>query len=386
MINIVKTDIYREIDEIYKKRAVYEENEYTVLPSEGMDTENVENTYYNEEMYQKVQEKFGIGEILSYKDMCELLEQPRYSGNQKKAQLKEFLRYFDFEKVERQYIIKDIYDTPLPPELKIPANSIYSRHIKIILLSYLLRHDLDKPVYVSSQKLYVALGMVNQNYITMQRPDQKAVLRNELRVKCNFSDKVEDHSLNFYIKNFYDRCRSKFSTIIKSSLDSLEKQNYIDHSRAYHLYKRVLDIDNEEIEVYDGGYSTDAETADIMDIERDVMDYYGYQYETDIWFGNTKEYFAEVTKRVQELYPEIHSIYRCHKIICTRRNVLKALSREQETQEMKQLNEKIVTYIDTQAANKYEETIEEDDYTKRYSQKYLDAQYYLSDRLIKIKE
>lgn len=394
-MNIVQTDIYQEYKEIERNKYYEEyeypnEPEYTVLPSEGMDIETAENlmnldtSYYNKETYEQVQQ-LGIGEILSYKEICERLKQPRYSGNQKKAQLKEFLRYFDFDKEGTKYIIKEVYDVPLPPELKIPANSVYSRHIKIILLSYLLRQDLDKPVYISSQKLYVALGMVNQNYITMQRPDQKAVLRNELRIKCNFAD-VEDQSLNFYIKNFYDRCRSKFSTIIKSSLDSLEKQNYIDHSRAYHIYKRILDVDNEEIDVYDGGYSTDAETADIMDIERSVMDEFGYQYETDIWFGDTKGYFSEVTKRVQELYPEIHSIYRCHKIIGTRRNVMKALSREQETQEMKQLNEKIVTYIDTQAANKYEETAKEDDYTKRYSQKYLDAQYYLSDRLIKIKE
>lgn len=355
-----------------------------VLPNERTDTE-IKDIYYNEEIFQKVQE-IGIGEVLTYKEICERINQPRYSGNQKKAQLKEFLRYFDFEKVDRQYIIKDIYDTPLPPELKLPANSIYSRHIKIILLSYLLRQDLECPVYISSQKLYVALGMVNQSYITMQKADQKALLRKELRIKCNFADNVEDKSLNFYIKHFYDRCRSKFSSIIKSSFESLKKQNYIDYSRSYHLYKRVLDINNEEIEVYDGQYSTDAETADIMEIERSVMDVFGYQYESEIWFGDTKRYFAEVTKRVQELYPEIHSLYRAHKIICTKANVVKALSREQETSEMKQLNEKILNYIDNQAANKYESTILEDNYTKKYSQKYLDAQYYLSDRLIKIKE
>lgn len=360
-----------------KVGVIYIENE--VLPNKGTET------YYNEEIFQNVQ-KIGIGEILSYKEICETLNQPRYSGNQKKAQLKEFLRYIDFEKVDRQYVIKDIYDTPLPPELKLPANSIYSRHIKIILLSYLLRHDLESPVYISSQKLYVALGMVNQSYITMQKTDQKAILRNELRIKCNFSEQVEDKSLNFYIKHFYDRCRSKFSSIIKSSFESLKKQNYIDYCRAYHIYKRVLDSDNNEIEIYDGAYSTDEETADIMEIERSVMDDYGYQYESDIWFGNTKGYFAEVTKRVQELYPEIHSIYRAHKIICTKANVVKALSKEQITQETKQLNEKILNYIDNQAAAKYESTLQEDDYTKRYSQRYLDAQYYLSDRLIKIKE
>ena len=177
-----------------------------------------------------------------------------------------------------------------------------------------------------------------------------------------------------------------FSSIIDTALNTLEKQNYITHSKAYHIYKRVLDEENNEIEIYDGGYSTDKETADIMEVERSVMDDFGYTYESEIWFGETKVYFTEVTKRVQEIYPEIHSLYRAHKIICTKENIMKALSREQATNEMKQLNEKILNYIDNQAVNKYESTILEDDYTKRYSQKYLDAQYYLSDRLIKIKD
>lgn len=375
-MKIDKDKVYNLDNSVYNNEDIADNKALRVLPSERMDN-------YNKEIFVNVQQ-IGIGEVLTYKEICEILKQPRYSGNQKKAQLKEFLRYMDFEKIERKYIIKDVYDVPLPPELRLPANSVYSRHIKIILLSYLLRQDLERPVYISTQKLYVALGMVNQSYIMMQ--NQKEALRKELRIKCNFNDQVDDKSLNFYIKHFYDRCRSKFSSIIKSSLDSLQKQNYIDHSRAYHIYKRVLDVDNEVIEIYDGHYSTDAETADIMEIERNVMDSFGYQYESDIWFGDTKGYFAEVTKRVQELYPEIHSIYRAHKLICTRQNVIKALNRHEETQEMKQLNEKILNYIDNQATKKFESTLEETDYMKRYSQKYLDAQYYLSDRLIKIRD
>lgn len=358
-----------------------------VLPSIWMDKKDE----YNKVIFNNVQEKLHIGEILSYKNICELLDQDRYGGNQKKAQLKEFLRYFDFEydKDTKKYLIKEIYDEPLPPSLKLPANSIYSKHIKIILLSYLLRHanNTDGAVYISSQKLYQALGLVNQRYIDMYGKEQRHVLKNELRAKCNFSEKVDDRSLNFYISNFYERCRSKFSSIINSTLDSLERQNYITHSKAYHLYKRILDINNEVIEVYYGGCSTDSETADLLEVEREVMDEFGYKTDKDIWFGGkTNEYYARVTELAQELYPEIHSLYRCHKIICTKANILKALNREQETNEMKQLNDKILNFIDNQAVSNYEKTLEEDDYTKRYTQKYLDAQYYLSDKLIKIKD
>lgn len=380
------------VDELDKNVKImeYKREDNQVLPTKGKDSFEFSNEY-NKVIFSNAQ-KLGIGEILSYKQICETLEQSKYGGNQKKAQLKEFLRYFDFEydKETKKYLIKEIYEEPLPPSLKLPANAIYSKHIKIILLSYLLRHTNNNPegaVYISSQKLYQALGMVNQRYVEMQNKDQRIVLRNSLRAECNFSDKVDDRSLNFYINNFYERCRSKFSSIIKTTLDSLEKQNYITHSKAYHLYKRILDDNNEVIEVYYGGYSTDAETADLLEVEREVMDEFGYKTDKDIWFGGrTHEYYNRVIELVQELYPEIHSLYRCHKIICTKANILKALSREQETSEMKQLNEKILNYIDNQAASNYEKTLTEEDYTKKFTQKYLDAQYYLSDKLIKIKE
>ena len=44
---------------------------------------------------------------LTYKKMCELLKQPYYKGtNQKSAQLKEWGRYFNFEKINNKYVIK----------------------------------------------------------------------------------------------------------------------------------------------------------------------------------------------------------------------------------------------------------------------------------------
>lgn len=382
-------------ENLQENKYIYEvdkdkESDTQALPSEGLE-EKTDNIEYNEIIFNNVQ-KIGIGEVFKYKELCDILEQPRYGGNQKKAQLKEFLRYFDFEynTDTKKYIIKEIHEEPLPPSLKMPANAIYSKHIKMILLSYLLRHKDNNPdgaIYISYQKLYLALGMINQRYIEMQRKDQRAILRNEVRVKCNFSDKVDDEAISYYIKNFYDRCRSKFSSIIKTTLDSLESQNYIIHSKSYHLYKRVLNENNEVVETYYGGYSNDIETEHILEVERTVMDEFGYEKEKDIWFGGeTPAYWDRVLELVQELYPEIHAIYRCHKILCTKANVLKALSREQETLEMKQLNEKVLNYIDNQAERNKDKNLTEEDYKKKLSDKYVQAQLYLSDALIKIKE
>lgn len=347
----------------------------------------------DEELFENAQ-KIAEGEILTYKELCNVLNQKRVGGNQKVSQLKEFSRFFDFEydKEIKRYIIKEVYGSPLPPRSKSPANTKYADHIKVLLLSYLLKHKDSNPggvVYISSQRLYRALGIVNQQYIEMHRPEQKKVLRDLIRQNLESQNKqydvanIEDKTLNFYINNFYYRCGSKFSSIVKTTLDSLEKKNYITHSKAYCLYKSEFNDDNDVINItYD--YSTDEETADILEVEREIMDEFGFEDDQDIWYsGRTEEYWKRVLEETQVLYPEIYKLYRYHKIIGTKTNLLKALSREQETEEMHKLNEKIIDYIDKQAENNMYKSLENE---KCLSNRYVDAQKYLSDRLIKIKD
>jgi hypothetical protein len=200
---------------------------------------------------------------------------------------------------------------------------------------------------------------------------------------------IEDRTLNFYIKNFYDRCRSKFSSIIESSLKSLDKQNYLTHCKAYNIYEKIFDEEgNDTGKSRHVGHSSDVETRDFLTIEVEIMKEFGFKTDQDIWFrGRTEEYWNRVNEEVQILYPEISRIYRCHKIICSKENALKALSQEQISKEKFELNKKILNYIDMQAENNVGKSIEKnpDDESKHLSSRYVDAQKYLSDKLIKIK-
>ena len=156
------------------------------------------------------------------------------------------------------------------------------------------------------------------------------------------------------------------------------------HSKVYLLYKKY---NEEDYICYE--YSTDEEAADLLEIERAIMDEFGFEDEQDIWYGGrTVEYWTRVLEQVREIYPEIQKLYKYHKIIGTKNNILKALSREQETEEMHQLNEKIIDFIDRQAENNMYKSIEDNpyDHSKRLSERYVDAQKYLSDKLIKIKD
>lgn len=350
---------------------------------------------YNKKLYNNVRNRLTEGELHTYKTLCETLEEKRVGGNSKIKHLKELSRYFDFyydEEIKR-YIIRKIYDIPLPPLSA--ANVLYADHIKLILLTYLSRSK-DGIAYISSQYLYQTLGMVNNQYIEMKNKDKKHELRESLRkeLEGKNTDKlffdIEDKTINFYIKNFYDRCRSKFSSIIESSLNSLEKQNYLTHSKAYNKYEIVFNEEgNDSGKTVYTGHSTDAETKDFLTIERLIMDEFGFKTDKDIWFGGkTEEYWNRVTEEIQVLYPEIRSIYRYHKIICSKENALKALSKEQENIERHRLNENILKYIDKQAESNVEKSIKDNpkDISKHLSMRYVDAQKYLSNKLIKLKD
>ena len=59
-------------------------------------------------------ENLKVGLIVkNYKEMCKLLEQEPKTSNSKKAQLKEWERYFDFFKDGQKIVITKIYNSPL---------------------------------------------------------------------------------------------------------------------------------------------------------------------------------------------------------------------------------------------------------------------------------
>ena len=351
---------------------------------------------YDKKLYNNVRKYLAAGEIYTYKTLCTTLNEEHFSGNSKAKHLKELSRYFDFyyDKEIKRYIIREIYDIPLPPLSA--ANILYANHIKSILLTYLATHADEKEgaIYISSQYLYQTLGMINHQYIEMKDVNKKGELRENLRKELEEKNKdnllfsIEDKTLNFYIKNFYDRTRSKLSTVVDSSLKSLDNQNYLTHCKAYNKYEKVFDYYGKDTgKVEYKGHSSDAETQDFLTIERSIMDEFGFKKEKDIWYGGrTEEYWKRVNEEIQILYPEISHIYRCHKIICSKENALKALSQEQVSKEKFELNKKILQYIDTQAENNVCKSIEKNPYdeTKHLSNRYVEAQKYLSDKLIKI--
>lgn len=141
--------------------------------------------------------------VKNYKQLCEILKKETKTGNARKAQLKEFGRYFDWEKAGQKFIITDIYDTPLEKEdkRKFGNNSIYVRYIEVILLKYLSQQT-GYTRTLTKRKWWELLGIVNSKYSRVSSKELEDL----------------DYSVTAWeIKNFYQRCNKK--------LEEIEKKN-----------------------------------------------------------------------------------------------------------------------------------------------------------------
>lgn len=334
---------------------------------------------------QKKAKELIIGDTYKYSTLCRFLEEPIKKGtNSKNSQLKEWSRYFEFEIIDKKIVITDVYEVPKEKPVYYPANSIYTECIEKILMTYLSKQE-KSVTYISSQYLYLTLGMINRDYIEMQRPDQKPKLMEALRNKYNWKEET-DKSINFYINDFYNRCRTKFSSIIDSSLKSLQRRRLIEYTNVYRMYFEVYDEEGKVIDYYDY-YSNDDETRDIMGIEREILDMFGYKDESEVWLRKrSKEYFSLILDKGQELYPGLRGIYRCIKFIYNKEDIDKALTRDEENMKKKELNDKVLSFINNQTEKNYLKTADVDYGEFKYTKKYEQAQYYLSDRLIKIRD
>lgn len=76
--------------------------------------------------------------VKSYRALCALLEEKVKGGDSKKAQLKEWERYFLWEQQGNAFIIKEVYPVPLPRE---DGRAKYLRCIEPLLLSLLAEYD-----------------------------------------------------------------------------------------------------------------------------------------------------------------------------------------------------------------------------------------------------
>lgn len=122
-------------------------------------------------------ENLEVGMILkNYKELCEALEVKPLSGNSKKAQMKWFSQHFDLDQEGYSFVVKKIITAevqPKPTRGGANNNIEYKENMERLILDILAQRNNKGKIFLSKNKFFYALEMVNVNYLdTYKRIDK----------------------------------------------------------------------------------------------------------------------------------------------------------------------------------------------------------------------
>lgn len=277
-------------------------------------------------------DQLEIGQVVkNYKELCTLLNQLPTTGKAKQLQLKDFERYFEWEKSGQKFIITDIYDTPLEKEDKRKQgnNSIYVKYIELILLQYLSQQKNGTRTF-KKRDWWQLLGMVNHKYNRVSQKELKEI----------------DYKITqFEIKHFYQRCNKKLEQVLFSALNNLKNRKLIE----YELQTVIVDNENN----YFG--ADDNDKRRILQEERFVLhNVMGFEKMIQVFCRfKQDEYYRMVNQRLSDLYGW-HHYYKQIKIIYIQKDVLAAIPQIEIDLQKELLNKKIADVLNEDAYKKYE--------------------------------
>lgn len=266
--------------------------------------------------------------VKNYKEMCKLLHQSPTTGESKRKQIKNWERFFAYNKLGQNFIITEVYDEPMEPEYRKYQRGIYVKFVEIILRTLLSTKD-QNYYDVTKQQLWQDLGMINTKYKRIAL----AALNQEL----------DGYSVTMpEMRTFYRKCDSRLSEILKSSLNSLMSRRIID----YCVQKTIL-IPNEERSL--DYVIAEGEINDkLRNIERSVLDAMHLRDMEEVRKSLRYDEFYELRDKYgQELYGWVRIFDRFH-IEFDKNTILKNIAADEKElhQNMLEFNERIVEAID----------------------------------------
>ena len=165
-------------------------------------------------------ENLEVGmQIPNFKKLCEILDEPEKRGNSKYAQIKEFERYFAYERKGNSYIITQVYD--VPKELK-DGRQRYVQLLEPIIMNYLAQKYPSEGI--TWTQWYRQLGMVNERfYDEHTREEEQVFLR------------ANSYTL-FLLSNMASR---KNKEILSSALSNMKKRNLITFTEKWYIIDKT---------------------------------------------------------------------------------------------------------------------------------------------------
>lgn len=303
--------------------------------------------------------------IKNYKALCQLLGEEPKTSDSKKAQLKNWSRYFEFEKIKNKqsYIILDIYDKPLEKEdnRNKGNNSVYSKYIETILINYLSNIE-DNTKTLTRRNWWELLGMINKQYGKITNTKLK---------------EIDTCLTDFEINHFYQRCNRKLDRILISALTSLRRRRLLEWQ-----YEYVIVWGKEQKH----SIASDDEIERILKVEKYILkNIFEYEDIYQVYLSNQQKDFYKMVN--EKLFSEYgyHRYYKRIKIIYNQENMIEALPQAELQLQKLLLNEKVSIYLTNEAKKIKTNWNRNSEYylTSNCPELYLKAQELLINELIK---
>ena len=278
--------------------------------------------------------------VKNYKALCELLGQPVADGNSKKYQLKEFERYFDWEKSGQKFVISDIYDAPLSKEdlRKLGNNSIYVKSVEIILLQYLSKQE-GYVKTLTKRDWWEILGFSNHGYGRI--PEDQLV-------------QLDKTITPFEVKHFYQRCNKRLEQILFSALRNLSNRKLIEYE-----VQMVIYMDDENGQQVSFIANNNNEKKKILNTEREVLLSMGFVSMIQVFSTFRQvEFYHKVNALIEERYGW-KGYYKQIEILYLPEYILDDMSQISIQLQKEILNNKIIDTLNENAQNFYNKKLEE---------------------------
>ena len=318
--------------------------------------------------------------------MCKLLgcKSCAGRGNDKIGQIKNWQRYFEFEKSGHKFIITEIYNTPLPVvDGRRTKEGKYNKYIESLLIKYLSTRK-SNSVSITKRELYSVLGMVNNNYDMLDYDDNYAALQKELGESVSV----------FNIQQFHQRVENRLSKLLYSVLESMAKRNVIRYEKKF-----IINVsEGETSSGYKSIVASPHQESVVLETQQDVLNEFGYENISQVALKyKVKEFYDKVNEQLNEKYEWLGYYTQISIVLLKNTSTAQRLSVNDicglsSDVQREQFNKLILQKVNQQARTKYEKYQEQsiegffDGSVKfQYDEAYLEDQSQLSDFMIDLK-
>lgn len=183
-----------------------------------------------------------LNKYYKYKELCEIFGVKPATGNTKIKQIKEWERYGKLVKGEKAtFMFVELYDVPKDKVDNRKGNSgksegsrgnrsLYAEYIDKLILNMVIENNYcleasTGDIFIENPYSNISLDLLTEDYNNISFD------RNELN---SINAKIIHELPEWIINSYMDKIYLKLNTIIRSSLDRLQKQEYVNYTEDWY--------------------------------------------------------------------------------------------------------------------------------------------------------